>query len=156
MKIKFKIISITTVLLLFIGCTTVQQRTEDEGLVVDEGNVTIDPFYQLPSDSSTSSPQVSSTSSSRNETILALLNEAREHERAGRPERSAAVIERALRIDPKNAQLWYRLALLRLQQRQYDLAAGLAAKSKALARNDPQLQMKNKTLIKQSKILSGH
>ena len=156
MSRAIKNISVIGGLLFFAAWTSVQQRTEEEGLVVDDGNVSIDPFYQVPSDSSSSSPQVSSTSKSRNETILALLNEAKKHERAGRPERSAAVIERALRIDPKNAQLWYRLALLRMQQRQYDLAASLAAKSNALARNDTQLQMKNKTLIKQSKIMRGH
>jgi len=148
--------------LLFIGiviflsaCGSVAQRTQRDGLVVQDGKVSIDPFYQIPADSSSGSPRVSSKSNSRNKTILAFLSQARDQERAGHPERAAAVIERALRVDPQNAQLWYRLALLRMQQKKYSLAASLAAKSNALARNNQGLQSKNKTLIQQSKIMRG-
>lgn len=147
--------SILSVLVMLSACSNVQQRTQREGLVVENGVVSIDPFYQIPSDTMDSTPRVSSTSSSRNRTILAFLSQARDQERAGHPERAAAVIERALRIDPQNAQLWYRLALLRMQQKKYSLAASLAAKSNALARNDRRLQGKNKTLIQQTKILRG-
>lgn len=149
--------------LLFIGivlilnaCGSVAQRTQRDGLVVqDDGGISIDPFYQIPSDSSSGNPRVSSKSNSRNKTILAFLSQARDQERAGHPERAAAIIERALRVDPQNAQLWYRLALLRMQQKKYALAASLAAKSNALARNDSRLQSKNTTLIQQTKILRG-
>lgn len=152
----YNVLFLLIFLVLLNACTSLQQRSEKDGLVVgDDGQVAIDPFYQVPSDSSQSAPSVSSTSESRNQTILALLSQAKTQERAGRPERAAAVIERALRIDPKNPQLWHRLALLRLQQRQYALAASLAAKSNALAKNDPQLQQKNKTLIQQTRIMRG-
>ena len=144
------------------ACTSVQLRTEEDGLVVEDGNIEVDPFYQVPESENSaetggyrSSGGPSNTSSSPNETVLALLSQAKLQERAGQPERAAAVIERALRIDPKNAELWYRLALLRLQQGQYAQASSLAAKSKALAHSDPQLQRKNETLMQQSRILSG-
>jgi len=134
----------------------------DDGLVVDEsGQMQIDPFYRVPeSDQSSESGGYSSSggynsSGAPNETVLALLSQAKRQEQAGQPERAAAVIERALRIDPKNAELWHRLALLRLQQGQYAQAASLAAKSNALAVNNPTLQRKNETVIRQSKILSG-
>jgi len=142
------------------ACGPLMRR--DEGLVVEgDGQVSIDPFYKVPeSEQSSESGGYSSsggynTSSSPNQTVLALLSQAKRQEQAGQPEKAAAVIERALRIDPKNAELWHRLALLRLQQGQYSLAASLAAKSNALAANNPTLQRKNDTLIRQSKILRG-
>jgi len=134
----------------------------DEGLVVEnDGQVKIDPFYQVPeSEQSSEQGGYSSsggynTATAPNQTVLALLSQAKRQEQAGQPERAAAVIERALRIDPKNAELWHRLALLRLQQGQYSLAASLAAKSNALAANNPSLQRRNETLIRQTKILRG-
>jgi Flp pilus assembly protein TadD len=122
--------------------------------------VEIDPFYQIPdkepdeqSPSMRSAPQVSSKSTSG--TVLALLSQAKEQEKSGNPEKAAAVLERALRIEPKNAQLWYRLALLRLQQGQLDLARSLAAKSIALAQGDEDLKVKNRTIIEQVDLLQG-
>jgi len=51
--------------------------------------------------------------------------------------------------------LWYRLALLRLQQGQLDLARSLAAKSSALAQGDEDLQIKNRTIMEQVDLLQG-
>jgi tetratricopeptide (TPR) repeat protein len=148
--------------LILAACGSVQQRTERDGLVVDDGTVSVDPFYQVPESESSqesggyrSAGGPNNTASSPNQTVLALLSQAKRQERAGQPERAAAVIERALRIDPKNAELWYRLALLRLQQGQYALAASLAAKSKALAQGNTPLQRKNQILIHQTRILRG-
>lgn len=147
---------------VLVACTTVQQRAGQEGLVLDGGKVAIDPFYQVPeselsaeSGGYRNSTGPSNTATSPNQTVLALLTQAKRQKRDGQPERAAAVIERALRIDPKNAELWYRLALLRLQQGQYAQASSLAAKSKALARDDPEMQQKSQTLMQQARILSG-
>jgi len=128
----------------------------DDGLVVEQdGQMKVDPFYQVPESEQSSQIGGYNTQSSPRQTVLALLTQAKRQEQAGHPERAAAVIERALRIDPKNAELWHRLALLRLAQGQYGLAASLAAKSNALASNNPSLQRKNDTVIRQSKILRG-
>ena len=69
-------------------------------------------------------------------------------------ERAAALLERALRIEPRNAHLWHRLAQVRLQQGQYHLAASLAQKSSALAGDDVQLKEKNTRLLKQARALA--
>ena len=69
-------------------------------------------------------------------------------------ERAAALLERALRIEPRNANLWHRLAQIRLQQGQHLLAENLAQKSSALARDNAQLQEKNTRLIKQARALA--
>ena len=151
-------------LLLIHGCATVAPPTsptvKDDGIEVREEGVEIDPFYQVPDadpegtySSVRPAPQISSKPTSG--TVLALLSQAKEQEKAGNPEKAAAVLERALRIEPKNPQLWYRLALLRLQQGQLDLARSLAAKSSALAQGDEDLQVKNRTIIEQVDLLQG-
>ena len=87
------------------------------------------------------------TSSSR--TVVVLLDQANKQVRSGSPERAAATLERALRIEPKNARLWHRLALLRFQQGKYTLAESLAAKSSTLAQGDWHLKKRNAELIDQ-------
>jgi len=62
-------------------------------------------------------------------------------------ERAAALLERALRIEPRNAQLWHRLAKIRLQQGHYSMAESLAQKSNSLARDDEALKRRNAELI---------
>lgn len=87
------------------------------------------------------------TSSSR--TVVVLLDQANKQVQSGSPERAAATLERALRIEPKNARLWHRLAILRFQQGKYTLAESLAAKSSTLAQGDWSLKQRNKELIDQ-------
>jgi Flp pilus assembly protein TadD len=82
---------------------------------------------------------------------LALLNEAMRQEKSGEYELAAAKLERALRIEPRNALLWYRLANIRLQQGQYQLAANLAAKSNSYAPSDSELVELNQRIIAGSK-----
>jgi len=62
-------------------------------------------------------------------------------------ERAAALLERALRIEPRNAQLWHRLAKVRLQQGRYAMAESLAQKSNTLAKDDEALKRRNTELI---------
>ena len=60
---------------------------------------------------------------------------------------AVAMLERALRLEPKNPVIWHRLALIRQQQGRLAQAADLAAKSNALlAENDP-LRTQNDSLI---------
>lgn len=79
--------------------------------------------------------------------VIALLDEAEVHTMAGRDEQASASLERALRIEPKNAQLWYRLALVRLRQGQWSQALALANKSIALSGRDHRLQADNWEVI---------
>jgi len=91
----------------------------------------------------------SNESTTNSPTVLALLDQASRQEQAGSPERAAATLERALRIEPRNARLWHRLAILRFQQGQFTLAESLAAKSSMLAQGDWSLKQKNAELIEQ-------
>ena len=79
--------------------------------------------------------------------VVALLTEAEGHARAGRGEQASASLERALHIDPGNALLWHRLAVIRWQQGQWNQAVALAGKSNALSGGSYKLQSANWEII---------
>lgn len=58
---------------------------------------------------------------------------------AGELERAIALSERALRITPRDARLWYRLASIHFQQRNYSEAAGFARRGLSFAAAEPAL-----------------
>ena len=84
---------------------------------------------------------------SLNPAVMDLLNDANRHTAAGRHDGAAASLERALKIEAKDAALWHRLARTRLDQGRAGLAEALAAKSNSLATGDPNLQAQNWRLI---------
>jgi len=86
-------------------------------------------------------------SSSSGGAVVALLDQAETYHRSGDIDNEAATIERALRIDPKNASLWSRLAAVRLEQGRPGQAEQLALKSNALAGEDNALQARNWRLV---------
>jgi hypothetical protein len=87
--------------------------------------------------------------------VVALLDNARTQHAAGDTQAAVVSVERALRIEPRNALLWNRLARLRLQQKRPGLAAQLAAKSNALAGNDPRLKRDNWSVIAAARRMQG-
>ena len=76
-----------------------------------------------------------------------LLKEAKEFFVNKEIEQAAALIERALRISPKNPVLWHNLAGVRLEQEQWSRAASLAAKSNSLAVKKTMLRVRNWVVI---------
>lgn len=87
--------------------------------------------------------------------VHTLLARAESHEQQEQWEQAAALLERALRIEPRNARLWHRLAKIRLQQGRYAMAESLAQKSNALARDDAELRRHNHELIEAARALSA-
>ncbi|MGZ5045177.1 MAG: tetratricopeptide repeat protein [Methylobacter sp.] len=81
--------------------------------------------------------------------VGALVSAANQNSKAGDPDSAAASIERAIRIEPRNATLFYKLAVLRLQQSKPRLAEDLAKKSALLAST-------NNTLKKHCWLLIAH
>ena len=63
----------------------------------------------------------------------ALLDDVDAAMEAGDLERAAALSERALRIAPREAVLWHRLAEIRYRQQRYDEALGFAQRAESLA-----------------------
>ncbi len=133
-------------LLIVLGLTAcAEQATKSVVLVpVEERNspnidhrsaTTPEPLDTAKSKQTNNKPQES--------VIVALLDDADNLANAGKSEQAAATIERALRIEPRNALLWHRLALIRIQQQQWQQAITMARKSNALATNNDKLKSEN-------------
>lgn len=86
--------------------------------------------------------------------IVGLLDDAQSHVNNQNWDRAAASLERALRIEPRNASIWHDLAQVRLQQRDYQQAENLAQKSNSLA-GDNGVQARNWDLIAFSRRAQG-
>ena len=93
---------------------------------------------------------------SGNRAVIALLDRAQLDADAGRPDAASATLERALRIEPRNARLWHELAQLRLAQGQYAQALSLAQKSNSFAGAQKHLQAMNWRVIGQARIAQGN
>ncbi len=91
----------------------------------------------------------------RQPVIVALIDTAEREARAGELEKAAAALERALRIDAKDASLWHRLARIRLDQGQTDQAVHLASKSNTLAGLDASLRRANWLVIARAHRAAG-
>ena len=65
----------------------------------------------------------------------------------GELERAAALVERALRIEPRDAFLWYRLASIRAQQGRASEAAGFARRALSFSTSDPALTQQINALL---------
>jgi tetratricopeptide (TPR) repeat protein len=114
--------------------------------VSEDGSVAIAP-YQPPS-------RLEATPA-HGAAVRALLETAQHQRQAGNLTEAVATMERALRIEPRNARLWNQLAHLRLEQQQPELAAELAAKSNVLAASDVELKRDNWLLIGQARRAAG-
>ncbi len=79
--------------------------------------------------------------------VAALLMDAKNHFSQGKNEQAAALLERALRIQPGNPILWHNLAGVRLQQEEWAKSASLAAKANSLAVDNRWLRIRNWTVI---------
>lgn len=87
--------------------------------------------------------------------IKALIQTAQGEQRAGDSRRAAATVERALRIDPYNPELWQLLAMIRLQQGDVAQAEVMAAKSNSVVGNNHALQRDNWAIIARARRLKG-
>ena len=85
--------------------------------------------------------------------VIALIATADENIKAGQLEPAVVNIERALRIEPRNATLTYKLAELRLKQLKPLLAENIARKAALLAAGDKSLKKKSWLLIAQARHL---
>lgn len=90
-----------------------------------------------------------------NPAIVALLQTAEDQQLDGHYEQAAAALERALRLEPRNAMLWHRLAQVRLSQGQWGNAMDFAAKSNSLAGGQRDIQANNWLVIAQAKERQG-
>ncbi len=77
----------------------------------------------------------------------ALLTQSRGHQAAGDYGLAAASIERALRIEPRQAVLWLELGYIRLEEANYAQAESLGRKALSLSAGDAALTAQAEQLI---------
>jgi hypothetical protein len=82
-----------------------------------------------------------------NAAVVALLDNARKHATNKEYDKAAADLDRAIRLEPKNAGIWRDLALMRLYQGKYKQAEDTAAKAKSLAGNDEFVRARSQEVI---------
>jgi Flp pilus assembly protein TadD len=85
----------------------------------------------------------------------ALARQAEQQRQSGDYAGAAASLERSLRIAPREAYLWNRLARVRLEQGQAGQAGNLAARSNDLAGDTPTIKQDNWRIIAESKRRAG-
>jgi len=88
--------------------------------------------------------------------VVALLGQAEAQANGGDLTAAASSLERALRIDPRNAVIWYHLATVRLEQGEPAQAEQLAVKSTSLAGGNRLQQARNWRLIAQARRAQGN
>lgn len=88
--------------------------------------------------------------------VVALLSQADKNYKAGKYGLAVATIERALRIEPRNATLVYKLASVRLRQSKPRLAEDLAKKASLLAGNNSMIKQRSWLLIAEARRLQGN
>jgi tetratricopeptide (TPR) repeat protein len=82
--------------------------------------------------------------------VISLLNESKKYYDKKEYEKSAAVLERALRIEARNPILWHNLGGVRLQQKNWKRTISLAAKSNSYTtrtKKNKLLRLRNWVLI---------
>lgn len=79
--------------------------------------------------------------------VRSLLTQARDQRRLGNWDGAVMLLERALRIEPRNAVIWSRLAHIRFDQQAWGNAIQLAAKSNTLAAKKVDLKRRNWVLM---------
>lgn len=87
--------------------------------------------------------------------VLALLDTAESNSKAGNLNAAASSVERALRIQPRNPELVYKLAQIRLKQGKPRLAEDLGKKADILSAGNPKLKKQIWTLIADARRRQG-
>lgn len=87
--------------------------------------------------------------------VLALMNAAQASLASGELDNAAASLERAIRLQPRNPQLWHTLAEVRLKQQQPGLAEDLAKKSNLHAQGRTALIRANWAIIAEARRQKG-
>lgn len=138
-------------------------RTQDQATAGSTPPPAVPSAVAQPSDTATPLPAEAGRGTvaplppvSSNRAVVALLERARQEADSNRRESAGASLERALRIEPRNAWLWHELARLRLTQGQYAQAVSLAQKSNSLAVRERTLQALNWHLIADARIAQGN
>lgn len=87
--------------------------------------------------------------------VTALLERARARRAAGQNDQAAVDLERALRIDPRDAEIWLELAGVNYEQGDYESAAQFAEKALRFAGEDASLRQRAKRMASDARLRGG-
>lgn len=143
--------------LLLSGCAMKPRQGEPAPVVSRDGTVSQTPRREgeveitpLPA------PPPTTSRAEPNRAVELLQQRAQAQVNDGDFTAAAKTLERALSIQPDNARTWNLLAHLRAGQRQYAMAAEIAAKSNSMAgANDTALKQDNWRLIAEMRMQLG-
>ena len=84
-----------------------------------------------------------------------LLSEAEQALESGDYNRAELQMERAMRVDPRNGQVWHFMARIRYEQGDYDQTVQFCLKSNTLASHDRSLMKQNWILLEKAYSMLG-
>lgn len=87
--------------------------------------------------------------------VISLVKAARASLKKGRTDEAGASLERALRIEPRNAWVYQALSQLHIVTQQAEQAESEARKSNSLGKRNPYLEVENWRLIAEARKLRG-
>jgi len=87
------------------------------------------------------------TSPGNNSAVIALLGSAEKQRQSGDYMRAAGTLERAIRISPRDPELYYQLAQVRYLQGNYHQTEQLCRKAISLAAGNKEVLAKSRTLM---------
>ncbi len=141
------------------ACTAQLPVTEQDAPVVEERSQSLESERQTgeqkPATAKTYAYRTPSSSAGRS-AVADLREKARLQTDQGKLNQAAALLERALRIQPRDALLWNQLADIRLRQKRYPQAESLARKSISLAGQQTRLKVRNWRMIATARQQSGN
>lgn len=115
------------------------------------------PMIPGQNNASTSTGATNTYQASQNQTgaVQSLLDEANSAVKANQLEKAATALNRAVRLEPNNASIWYDLAQIRLHQGKYEQSEQLAKKSIDFAKGNQDLINKNWRVISTARKARG-
>lgn len=142
---------------------TNQQQLEEQQRLQQNATVDIDPYAAIPENSSSNKPVPSISTAtlpvpstrSASPAVKSLMTSARADIALGRSRSAISKLERGLRIEPENAQLWHMLARSHYSNSAFLHSISIAKKSNSLTNNND-LIAENWKLIKQAGERSGN
>ena len=165
---KIKNIVGSVVLLCLSACADLSIYNQAPAPVGQPGQAVFPAYPKPVVDKSTAQEQIPATAFEQNKVtrqsaagalnpaVHALMESSARQQQSGKLSIAASTLERAVRIAPQSALIWYQLALIRYQQANYDLALSLATKSNLLVLDDRPLAYKNWQLIAKCQAMLGN
>jgi cytochrome c-type biogenesis protein CcmH/NrfG len=114
-----------------------------EATIIDGRTLPLPEQQRAQRESLTNIPKVSPAVSN-------LIAKANAHMNQQEFEKAASSIERGLRLEPRNASLWNRLAEIRYLQKDWSQAVQLAARSNSMPNLQPDVKRRNWWIMSQS------